>query len=505
VTAHLRPASGIRRGIGYDECKVIGGKRRVVAAGTVLEGTGDCVMLLAKLVLLGMLGQVTGGQADPTALTAQLGSRRYAEREAASEALERLGRPALTALRAARNARDPEVRNRAFGLIQKIEDALLTQSSSVRLDFDDTPLVDVMASLSQQTGFKVALHPESLPKWKYQRVTLRQPDPLPFWNAIDQLCDAAQLQYNLSMHGTIGAREPMFSLNDGAMRTITPNSDHGPFRVSLLSVDYERHISYSSVGVGSGFRPQMGKAAARRPATVVPSRANPVTVEQCTAQLVVAAEPRLSLSQAGALQVLEAVDDRNNSLLASGHSGSVFNPFPNYLGVMNGSVVQLQAQLHRPALAGETIKKLRGSIPLSVSSRRPDPLVVPLDGANGKRFENPDVELTIHEIRTMPTTHQTVLELSVKPKDHGTAAERPDSDAFVDAYRPDTQRLQLEIVDSRGQTVPSFPSRVDSETSRLTLSVNNLPTSTTLKELRYYTLTRATVSVPFEFKDIPMP
>ncbi len=462
-------------------------------------------MLLAKLVLLGMLGQVTGGHSDPAALTAQLGSRRYAEREAASDALERLGRPALPALRSARNARDPEVRNRAFGLIQKIEDALLTQASSVRLNFDGTTLVDVVGSLSQQTGFKVALSPENLPKWKYQRLTLRQPEPVPFWKAIDQICDAAQLQYNLSMHGAIGAREPMFSLNDGSMRTITPNSDHGPFRVSLLSVDYERHVSYSTVGVGSGFRPQIGNAVPRRPATVAPPRATPVTVEQFTAQLLVAAEPRLSLSQAGALQVLEAVDDRNNSLLPSGNSGPVYNRFPDYLGVMNGSVVQVQAQLRHPAIAGETIKKLRGAIPLSVSARRPDPLVVPLDGTIGKRFENPDVELTILESRTMPMTHQTVLELSVKPKERGTAMDRPESDAFVDAYRPDMQRLQLEIIDSRGQMVPSFPSGVDSETSRLTLSVNNLPTSTTLKELRYYSLTRASVTVPFEFKAIPMP
>ncbi|MGP0067148.1 MAG: hypothetical protein ACLQGP_26580, partial [Isosphaeraceae bacterium] len=170
-----------------------------------------------------------------------------------------------------------------------------------------------------------------------------------------------------------------------------------------------------------------------------------------------------------------------------------------------GSVVQLQAQLQRPAIAGTTIRKMRGVIPLSVSSRRPDPLVIPLEQGTGKRFENPDVELTIHEIRTMPNTRQTLLEVSVRSKERGSIAESPESDAFVDIYRPDMQRLQLEILDSRGQVIPAFPSGVDSETSHVTLTVSNLPASATLKELRYYTLTRATVSVPFEFKDIPMP
>jgi hypothetical protein len=458
-------------------------------------------MLLANLVFLGLLGQVPGGQADPSALTAQLGSRRYAERESASEALERLGRPALPALRAVRDSRDLEIRNRAHNLIQKIEGMLLTQSSSVTLNFVDTPLVDVMQSLSQQTGFKVALSPENLPKWRFQRVTLREAQPVAFWKAIDQLCDAAQLQYNLSMHGVAGSREPMFCLNDGSMRTITPNSDYGPFRVSLFSLHYERDVTYSPVGVGPGFRPQVGNAEARRPL----AKAYPVRSEQCLVHFLVATEPRLSLSQVGALRVLEAVDDRNNSLVASGNSGPAFNRLSNYVSVMNGSVVELQAALHRPAIAGDTIKKLRGVIPMSISSRRPEPLIVPLDQGTGKRFENSDVELTIDEIRTMPNTRQTILELSVKPKDRGAIAESGESGAFVDVYRPDSQRLQLEISDSRGQIVPSFSSGVDSETSHLTLSVNSLPASAPLKELRYYTLTRATVSVPFEFKDILMP
>ena len=90
--------------------------------------------------------------------------------------------------------------------------------------------------------------------------------------------------------------------------------------------------------------------------------------------------------------------------------------------------------------------------------------------------------------------------------ERGTAsAEHGDGDLFHDVY-PDSQRLQLEILDSRGQAVlwSPFPSG-DSESSHLTLSLMNLPATGSLKELRYHTLTRATVSIPFEFHDIPMP
>ena len=463
-------------------------------------------MLLANLVLIGLLGQVSVGQADPLALTSQLGSRRYSEREAASEALERLGRTALPALRAARDSRDLEVRNRAQGLIQKIEGALLTTSSTVRLDFSDAPLAEVVRSLSQQTGFKVVLYPENTSKWKTQRVTLRQAESVPFWKAIDQLCEVAQLQYNLTMHAPVGPREPMFSLNDGAMRTVTPNSDHGPFRVSLLSMYYERRVDYSPLGIGPGFRPQLGNpGGGRRLQPVAPPQTTPVTTEQFSAHLLVGAEPRLCVSQVGAVRVVEAVDEHNHSLAVSNANAQPINRFTNYLGTMDGSVVQFQIPLHRPAIAGKTIKKLRGEIPLSVSSRRPDPLVVPLDQATGKRFENHDVELTVHEIRPVPNTRQILIELSVKPKERGTLVEPGESDTFFDAYRPDFQRVQLELTDSRGQVVPALPSGVDSETAHLTLTVNSLSASAPLKELRYYALTHATVNVPFEFKDVEMP
>ena len=90
-------------------------------------------MLGVKVMLLMLLGQVPEGQAKPNELVSRLGANRYAEREAASVALEGVGRPALPALRAARGSRDPEVRNRATGLVQRIEGSLLTQPTRIRL------------------------------------------------------------------------------------------------------------------------------------------------------------------------------------------------------------------------------------------------------------------------------------------------------------------------------------------------------------------------------------
>jgi hypothetical protein len=107
-----------------------------ISPRTVLSG--ESVMLGANLALIVLIGQVPS--AESAVLVDRLGSPRYAEREAAADDLERLGRQAIPALRAARDARDLEIRTRALALVNKIEGALLTQPTLVTLDFEDQPL-----------------------------------------------------------------------------------------------------------------------------------------------------------------------------------------------------------------------------------------------------------------------------------------------------------------------------------------------------------------------------
>src|SRR4051812_42289920 len=112
-------------------------------------------MMGASLIWVVVLAQVPA--AEPAALVGRLGSPRYSERESAATSLERLGRQALPALRAARDVRDPEVRTRAVALINKIEGSLLTQPTLVSLNFKETPLPEVVKAIAEQTGVKLAL------------------------------------------------------------------------------------------------------------------------------------------------------------------------------------------------------------------------------------------------------------------------------------------------------------------------------------------------------------
>jgi hypothetical protein len=466
--------------------------------------SGESAMLGANLALIVLLGQIPA--TDPTALVARLGSPRYADREAAAGDLERLGRHAIPALRSARDARDLEIRTRAQALVNKIEGALLTQPTLIQLDFEDRPLPEVLKTVSEQAGIKLGLIPENSPSWPNRRITLHESTPLPFWKAMDRICDAARLQYNVGMHGMATSREQVFPLFDGGPRVPGPTSDSGPFRVCLLSLHYQRDVAFNHA---AAMIPQRGVVPPRPlPAGIVntPQPDGPAVIEQFYAQVQVSAEPRLSLSQNGPLRILEAVDDRGQSLAPESGDGPVTQRFSGYYGLTSGSALQLQAQLRHPEQPGQSIRKLRGILPIMVATRKPEPLVVPLQGGAGKSFHNDDVNLSILDVRINPANNQTSIDLVIRPgapSSSGFAPQGGNGSPFQ-IQRPDMHQQQIEVVDSQGRVIPWYHSSFDAEGARMTLTLTPHDQAAPT-ELHYFGLARASTEVSFEFSNIPMP
>ena len=465
-------------------------------------------MLGANLVALTLLlGQVPLD--DPSALVTRLGSPKYVDREAAAADLERLGRRAIPALRSARDARDIEIRTRASALIGKIEGALLTTPTMVTLDFEDQALPEVVKALSEQAGIKVGLIPENSPNWPNRRVTLREPVPIPFWKAMDRLCESARLQSNFGVQGLPSSREPVFPLFDGGPRMLGPTSDSGPFRTSLLSLHYQRDVTFTQ-GVSMVPRRNAVPPPPMPPGMVhsLPQSTGPAVSEQFYAQIQVAAEPRLSLSQHGPLKILEAVDDRGQSLLPESGDGPVTQRFSGYFGVTSGSALQLQAPLRRPDQPGQSIQRLRGTLPILVSTRKPDPLVVPLQGGagTGKTYINDDVSLNVVDVRVNPANNQTMIDLVVRSGAHPGPGFAPPGDNGPEMMiqRPDLHQQQIEVVDSQGRVMAWYHSSFDTEGSRMTLTLTPHDQAAPA-ELHYFGLARAATEVSFEFSNVPMP
>jgi len=448
-------------------------------------------MTVASLAVLVLFGQVPA--TDPFDLIAQLGAPQYAERNAASATLERLGRRALPALRAAREQRDPEVRSRAASLLAKIEGALLTQPSLVTLDFQDTPLPEAVRSFSEQSSVRLVLLGANGPNWRDRKVTLHETEALPFWKAIDRFCDAAHLQYNFGMNAARGGSEPAFPLFEGGVRSSAPVSDSGPFRVTLVTIHHESNVTYPAA-------PQPIQNP-RQPVQADPPRG--VLSQQLYAQMQIAVEPRLSLTQSAPLRVVEAEDDRGNQLAPS--SGASDLRSSGYFGYSSGPILPIQASLSRPALPGKTIKRLKGVVPVTVSSRKPNPLTVPLSGASGRTFQNDDVVVTVHEARLQQDNRPPVIEVTIRPN---TGTGNPSASGVVGGEgivgRPDVHQQHLEVVDGQGHPIPWYQSSIDTEAGRLTVSLTS-DQAASATELRYFSLIRATTEVPFEFTDLRMP
>jgi hypothetical protein len=223
-------------------------------------------------------------------------------------------------------------------------------------------------------------------------------------------------------------------------------------------------------------------------------------------QVQVAAEPRLSVGQIGAIKVLEAVDDRGQSLLVPPDRSSATR-HSAYFGMSSGPVVQAQAHLKRPEQPGETIRKLRGVVPIAVTTRKPNPLVVPLAGASGKSFRNDQVSLSIQDVRVNPNSNQTSIELAVRNEGApGATADGPAGRlGNFTLHNQGVHQQQIEVLDEKGRAIPWYHSSFDSEGARMTLTLTPTGGAAAPAELRYYSLARAETDVQFEFTDVAMP
>src|SRR5262245_22101004 len=152
---------------------------------------GDIRMTGLIISMIAVFAQATGPDSAP-GLIERLGTDGHAEAEST---LLRLGARALPSLRMAAAGREGRVRPHAAALVDRIEQVLLTGPTLVALDYRDRPLKEVIDSLAERSGMRLSLNPANEDRWRNLRVTLREPEPVPFWRAIDRLAREARLQY----------------------------------------------------------------------------------------------------------------------------------------------------------------------------------------------------------------------------------------------------------------------------------------------------------------------
>lgn len=451
---------------------------------------------LLTIVLLGM-----PPVSDPTALIPRLGSKDPPEREAAATALEAIGGEALPALRDARDGQDPAIRQQAAALIRKIEGDQLVRPSLVPLNYRDVPMAEVIRDISHKTGCRLRIY-ELRKDWLAERITLHEPKPVPFWKAVDRLCQTGRFQYNLGSDAG-GASVSLFR-----GETSGPASDHGAFRVQLVAILLDHRYRWLHLGSDAS----------------LPRTARDEDRDNSFIRLQVMVEPRMMIRNDDPLRNLSVIDDLGQSLLAADPDSRQDH---HDFGLTPTAYVVGQVPLEPAGRPGRMIRKLRGIAPVVVARRRPEPLVIPLAGAVGRSYRSDESLLTIRAVKKItPAMRITVIapdaEEEEKPAGdpRATAIEltlRPSDRAGDPPSVRDVSEHQFEIVDAAGRVwepllwgpFASGPRREGGE-----IHVQVIPVDHNLTpwrgdiagaRLRYYDMTVAKVGVPFEFADIALP
>jgi hypothetical protein len=457
------------------------------------------------------MGLVAAGQGpeirpgdDVRAAVAGLSAPRRAEREWAAKRLEALGEAARPALVEAAGSFDLELRARAAAVLDAIEGQALGRPTAVTLDFRDVPLADVLDAVAERTGLGLALQTWPDPRRGERKVTVEAHGPVSFWEAVERIGKAGEVRPDLSGNGGMNRGMIGMPMAPGGMgvggrrvpRPVTgtevmlvadssgpapPSVRSGRFLVALLALNHHRD------------RTLPGPHG--RPAGSV--------VDRFEARLQLLAEPDLTVDRIGEVEGLEAEDDRGQGLASDGPTAS---PIPSPYGVYAARNAGVSVALRYPDRPGRRIKRIKGVLPVTVVGTRPDPVVTSLVEGLGRPARKGDVALTVHDVRPVPeAANVRVVELTlVRPGSQGPALGYPGANRAPVAP-PGASQGWFEFVDEAGKVVARLPAPVlfGDDAQRRVLRVAE-PRGKAVA-VRYTAPAWATLAVPFEFGDLPMP
>ena len=425
----------------------------------------------------------------PSELIGRFNSTDRVVREEAARTLEERGPEALAVLRTTLGSTEgAEARDRLLGLIGRVEARLLDRPTLVALDFDDRPLGEVVAALSARSGFAIAVDDPALAA---RRLTLRTPAPLPFWEAVDRLGRLGHVRHDPSPRRDPNGDDPgapTIRLIDGDPPAIVAFA--GPLRVHLFATHRHRDISDEVFEVS--VRPPSPKKS----------------VTTVTAEIQAFAEPNRFINAVG-LPRLEAVDAQGRAI-APQPAAVVEPPNPaehSWLIPKRTSLLHWHIPLGLPDPAPKSPLKLRGVLPVVISLRKPEPLVIPLAAAAAKTFRQGSVTIQVEKVHFEPGIHNTTVNFTLKddvnPTDRPRASTGPEFDQIGDFL---ANRVEFQDGDGRPLGFNILGNQQNTGTSGETRVMCFVGGSATPPaRLLIYRLNRLVAEIPFEFAGVISP
>ena len=345
-------------------------------------------LVLTAVLLLAPTLSLALAQPEPVSidrLVEQLGSVHFAEREAASRALNTLGEPALAVLRRARSSPDAEISRRAKQLVTQIdgrlENARLLLPQRIRLVYKETNVLDAIADVARKTGIPVEFE-GNRSNVSGRKITLDTGE-VSVWNALEQFLQAAGLAERLNSQAQAGVTGRVMGQN-----AIFINAN-GRMVVNEVSVGGQS-LYDTRVAVTDGKQPRFSAydAGAVR-IRALPQAASAKPLVRGTARVNLEITPQPSLPWHGVLDVriLHAVDEHGQELTQTPRAQTA-QVIAEQLWARNGAVFVVNADGMEPVYANRvqtvdlqggtkpvgTLTEVRGVI-LAQNEVGPEPLV----------------------------------------------------------------------------------------------------------------------------------
>ncbi len=412
---------------------------------------------------------------------AELGSNRFPAREEAMTALARAGAPALAPLAEAAKSGNPEVRRRAAELIDRIEANQALAPTWVTLQLRDVPVPEAVEALARQCRVRLELMPQQGPareQLEGKRITL-EPGRVPFWDALERLCQAGGLTYTSRTAKTLELQPA-----DGAPRP--PTAVSGAFRLRVTGMNYARSLNLNLV-----------------PGTT------PARSESMNVSIDVLCEPHVALLAIGAPQFTEATEEEGRNALSGAPAGQGYTRNPYYHGAAPMQPLVTSVPLRPSTRPAAKLITLKGNLPVEVLGQR-KPLLVVDDILNTKekvfKGEGDLVLMFIHvQDQAGGRNGQIRFALSGLEKSQPVLDRRQYGD--TEAYRP-----HFEVTDAAGNPLQLSLSLNQQGGERQDRGVldggfyysaqgNTGPAA----RFVFHAFKRFHANIPFEFRDVPMP
>jgi hypothetical protein len=451
---------------------------------------------LAALLLLAPLAL----DLPPGELIRRLDSDDRVVREEAGRTLAEQGAESLELLRAAHDAAtEPAARERLARVIRQVETALLDRPTMVTLGLAEKPLPDAVAALAKSSGFAVALdaRPPADPAFGERVVSLRTDRPLPFWEALDLLGRAGHVRHDPS-HKAEGAG-PSVTLTDGDPPAADFTAYHGPLRLHLLALHRQSSRTFSGPQVQPGNAPagpQPGDPPGQPRAVTVTPNMTRTAAPGVSIDLQAFPEPGRFVDPRGEPRV-EAVDAEGRTLppLPPGQARRPAAPAQRRYVPGEAPLAQWTLRISAPEKPGGTLRELRGTLPVTISAREPNPLVIPLNEDVQKSYRQGS---TTYQVTSPP--RRPTITLRLRDDD-------PSGDSDDDPTDLLTRRLEVE--DEQGRPMP-WSTSVNTyagpgQPGGVQLQIFASGTGGFPARIKLYTLRRLSVDVPFSFAGVPLP